>query len=403
MKHGSVAHKREQRSLHIVFFLFGFSIMAWVPRFPEVKEQLGLNNGAFGSLISTGSIGAFLGLLTVGHIIHRYGAKRVTISSILILLISLAAVVHTHSTLLFLIFNITFGFGITAVHVSINSQAFHFLERSGTNLITSSAGFWSFGALASAILSGFLVGHVSLVTQIDAICIVAATLMIGIILSLHPVLLTANQDSEQDFSIKEIFTSFHIDWPISLGMACVIYLEFAVGDWGTIFTKERLDISPGLAAGPYIAFTAAMIFGRLVLVQRLVARDALYIWVRRAALLAGIGFGVSITIATHLPATAQWYSYGLFLLGFTLGGLGSSFLGPSFFAAANRRSMQPSAVVVGQFGAVNSVFTFGLKWVVAWTIQLTGSIALAMMIPAGLLVIAVRFVGALKEDSKAKS
>lgn len=403
MKHGSVAHKREQRSLHIVFFLFGFSIMAWVPRFPEVKEQLGLNNGAFGSLISTGSIGAFLGLLTVGHIIHRYGAKRVTISSILILLISLAAVVHTHSTLLFLIFNITFGFGITAVHVSINSQAFHFLERSGTSLITSSAGFWSFGALASAILSGFLVGHVSLVTQIDAICIVAATLMIGIILNLHPVLLTANQDSEQDFSIKEIFTSFHIDWPISLGMACVIYLEFAVGDWGTIFTKERLDISPGLAAGPYIAFTAAMIFGRLVLVQRLVARDALYIWVRRAALLAGIGFGVSITIATHLPATAQWYSYGLFLLGFTLGGLGSSFLGPSFFAAANRRSMQPSAVVVGQFGAVNSVFTFGLKWVVAWTIQLTGSIALAMMIPAGLLVIAVRFVGALKEDSKAKS
>jgi nitrate/nitrite transporter NarK len=402
MAQASIAHKREQSSLHTVFFLFGFSIMAWVPRFPEVKAQLGLNNGAFGSLISTGSIGAFLGLLTVGHIIHRFGAKRVTVTAILILLISLAAVVHTHSTLLFLIFNITFGFGITAVHVSINSQAFHFLERSGTNLITSAAGYWSFGALASAILSGFLVGHISLVAQIDAICIVAATLMIGIILSLHPVLLTANQDSEQHFSVKEIFTSFHIDWPVSLGMACAIYLEFAVGDWGTIFTKDRLAISPGLAAGPYIAFTAAMIFGRLVIVQRLVKRDALYIWVRRAALFAGIGFGSLIIIATHLPASAQWWSYALFLLGFTLGGLGSSFLGPSFFAAANRRSTQPSAVVVGQFGAVNSVLTFGLKWIVAWTIQFTGSIALAMMIPAGLLVMTVFFVNAIQEDRKVK-
>jgi len=398
----SVAPAREEKLLHTVFFLFGFSIMAWVPRFPEVKAQLGLNNGAFGSLISTGSIGAFLGLLTVGHIIHRFGAKRVTVSAIAILLTSLASVVHMHSTFLFLILNITFGFGITAVHVCINSQAFHFLERSGKNLITSSAGFWSFGALSSAILSGFLVGHISLIMQVDVICAIAAVLMIGIILSLHTVLITANQDSSQDFSIKEIFTSFHIDWPVSLGMACAIYLEFAIGDWGTIFTKERLAISPGLAAAPYIFFTAAMIFGRLVIVQRLQKRDELYIWVRRAALLAGLGFGISIIVATNLPATAQWWSYALFLLGFTFGGIGSSFLGPSFFAAANRRSSQPSAVVVGQFGVVNNVLTFVVKWIVAWTIQFTGSIALAMMIPAGMLLVSTFFVGVLKEGSASK-
>ena len=225
--------------------------------------------------------------------------------------------------------------------------------------------------------------------------------MVGIILSLHTVLITANQDSSQDFSIKEIFTSFHIDWPVSLGMACAIYLEFAIGDWGTIFTKDRLAIAPGLAAVPYIFFTAAMIFGRLVIVQRLEKRDELYVWVRRAALLAGLGFGSSIIVATHLPAIAQWWSYGLFLLGFTLGGIGSSFLGPSFFAAANRRSSQPSAVVVGQFGVVNNVLTFVVKWIVAWTIQFTGSIALAMMIPAAMLLISTFFVGVLKKDSTA--
>jgi MFS family permease len=76
---------REKKLIHILFFCFGFGIMAWLPRFPEIKLNLGLENGAFGSLMSAGSIGAFFGLLTVGHIIHKYGAFRVTITSILIL------------------------------------------------------------------------------------------------------------------------------------------------------------------------------------------------------------------------------------------------------------------------------------------------------------------------------
>ena len=395
-----VSPAREQKLLHTVFFLFGFSIMAWVPRFPEVKANLGLNNGEFGSLISTGAIGAFLGLLFVGHIVHRFGAKRVTVASILILLISLSAVVHTHSSFLFLFLNIVFGFGITAVHVCLNSQAFHFLERRGVNLVTSSAGFWSTGALMSAIVSGFLVDRMSLELQIDIICVVSAILMIGMILSLHPVLIKPNQDSSKTISVKEVFTNFKIDWPVSLGMACAVYLEFAVGDWGTIFTKDRLHISAGLSTAPYIVFTAAMIFGRLVLVQRLQQRAPLHVWVRRNALVAGIGFGGSIIIATHLPASAVWVSYSLFILAFALGGLGSSFLGPSYFAAANRRSSQPSAVVVGQFGVVNNVLTFGLKWIVAWTIQLTGSIALAMMIPAIMIVISIRFAHVIAEKTE---
>ena len=135
-----VDHSQEQKFLYTLLFLFGFGIMAWVPRFPEVKANLGLDNGAFGSIMSTGSIGAFFGLLTVGHIIHRFGAFKVTLISITILFSSLVALVHVQSSFLFLVFNILFGFGITAVHVCLNSQVFHFLERSKINLVTSTAG-----------------------------------------------------------------------------------------------------------------------------------------------------------------------------------------------------------------------------------------------------------------------
>ena len=397
-----IHHKLEQRLLHTLFFLFGFGIMAWVPRFPEVKAHLGLQNGAFGSLMSTGSIGAFFGLLTVGHIIHRFGAFRVTVISITLLFTSLGLLVHVKSSFIFLILNIAFGFGITAVHVCLNSQGFHFLERSKINLITSTAGYWSAGSLLTAIVSGFLVGRVGLITHIDVLCVVLAVTMIAIVIRLKSVLLESNTDSESDYSIKEIFTGFRIDWPVSLGMACVVYLEFALGDWGTIFTKDRLDVSGGLSTAPFIVFTAMMITGRL-LVHRLQERNPIDLLVKRAALLAGIGFGSLIIVATLLPASFKWWSYALFILAFAIAGLGSSFAGPAFFAAANRRSSQPSAVVVGQFGVVNNVLLFGVKWIVAWTIQFTGSIALAMMIPTVMMLATIFFVSSLKENSQAKN
>jgi MFS family permease len=397
-----IGHSKEKKLLHILFASFGFGIMAWIPRFPEVKANMQLENGAFGSLVSTGGIGAFLGLLTVGHIIHKFGAFRVSIASILLLFSSITLLVQVRSSFIFLLLNISFGFGITAVHVCLNSHGFHLLKRSKLNVITSAAGYWSVGSLTTSILSGLLVGRVALITHITVLSVVLTVIMISIVLQLKSVLIEPNTSSETDYKIKDIFTSFEIDWPVSIGMAGVVYMEFALADWGAIFTKERLDISAGLSTAPFIIFTAAMIVGRL-LIARLLGSAPIQVWVRRGVLFAGIGFGGCIILATHLPAELKWWSYSLFILGFAIAGLGSSFVAPSFFAAANRRSKLPSAVVVGQFGVINTVLTFAVKWIVAWTIQFTGSIALAMMIPAALMLATFFFASSLNQESAKNS
>jgi MFS family permease len=392
-----IDHSKEKKLLHTLFLCFGVGIMAWLPRFPEVKANLQLENGAFGSLVSTGGIGAFLGLLTVGHILHKFGAFRVTIASILLLFSSLTFLVQVRSSFLFLLFNISFGLGITAVHVCLNSHGFHLLERGKVNVITTGAGYWSAGSLSTSILSGLLVGRVALTTHITILSVALTVIMISIVIRLKSVLLEPNTSTEHDYTIKDIFTSFEIDWPVSLGMACVVYMEFALGDWGTIFPKERLDISAGLSTAPFIVFTAAMIVGRL-LINRLLDSAPIQVWAKRGVLFAGIGFGGCIILATHLPAELKWWSYSLFILGYAAAGLGSSFVAPSFFSAANRRSKLPSAVVVGQFGVTNTVLTFAVKWIVAWTIQFTGSIALAMMIPTAMLLATFFFANSLNQE-----
>ena len=395
----ALSHAQEKRYLHALFFLFGFGIMAWVPRFPELKENLSLSNGPFGSILTTGAIGAFLGLLTVGHIVHKYGVKIVFILSTVLIYASFATIVHVHTPAIFIIFNVMIAFGITSTHVALNTQGFHIQERSGDIVVTSSAGYWSAGALATAILSGIVVGGVGLSLHIGLLSAATALASLFYILRLTPVLVTANEHPETDYSIKDIFTSFHLDWPVSLGMACAVYLEFAVGDWGTIFTKERFEVSAGLSTLPYIIFTVFMIVGRLS-AHKVVERYPVDRLPRVSALVAGIGFVSTISIATHLPATQKWLSYTLILIGFSLAGIGSAILGPNFTGAANRRSPHPSSVVVGQFGVTNNVLTTVLKWLVAGVIGWTDSIALALMIPGVLMIVAAFFTPYLNSEKK---
>jgi fucose permease len=393
----SISYKREKGLLHALFFTFGFGIMAWVPRFPDVKANLSLSNAAFGSILTTGAIGAFTGLLIAGHIVHKIGVRNVLLAATALLYSSFVIIVQVHTPAIFIVFNILIAFGITATHVAINAQGFDMQERSHENVVTSSAGYWSSGALVTAILSGILVSHIGLALHVGTVAVMAAIASIIIIIKFGNALVPPNQHPETDYSIKDIFTTFHFDWRVSLGLACAVYLEFAIGDWGTIFTKERLGVSAGLSTLPYIIFTIFMILGRLS-IHRATEKFSIYRLARISTLVAGIGFVLCIAIAINLPAEMLWVSYGLFILGFSLAGIGSSILGPNFTAAANRRSPNPSAVVVGQLGVANNVITTGIKWIVAAIVGATGSLGLAMMVPGALMILAFFFTSVLKDD-----
>jgi MFS family permease len=99
----TISPKSEYRQLQLLFFVFAIFIMAWVQRFPEVKANLGLSNGQFGTLISTGAFGSLASLFLTGHIVHKFGVKVVILSNTLLLTLSYIAITQTKSPSLFLI------------------------------------------------------------------------------------------------------------------------------------------------------------------------------------------------------------------------------------------------------------------------------------------------------------
>ena len=351
--------------------------MAWVPRFPEVKAKLGVNNGAFGSMLSVASFGSLIALITVGHLVDHFGAKRIMLFGFTLLTAVFVTIVHVTNHELFVALNVLIGFSISTLHIANNAQAFFDQDRGGKNLVVSAAGYWSAGALATTAMSMYLIGRVKLQTHITILFLILWVLTILAIYRRHETLVPANRHENVRRSIYNDLKKFNFDWMINFGLIFGIMLEFSIGDWSTIFAKENGGISASLAPLPFMCFNVFMIVGR-VSITPLRKRFNIAKLVKYGGLLAGTSFLIGI-----------WGIHRFGLLGlaitFSLAGLGSSYIGPSFLNIANSRINLPPSIVIGQVSAVNATLAWILKQLVAFLAQVVG-LQMALTIPALMII-----------------
>jgi MFS family permease len=392
----SLSVSDEKKYVGILFFLFAVQIMRWVPRFPEVKANLGLSNGEFGTYLSLGSVGAVIAMLSSGHFVHKLGAKKVLIIATLSMCLSISVIVHLQSAPVFIIVNMINGGAISAFNIALNAQAFHAQDRAGELILSRQHGYWTMGAVATAIFSGFMVEFVGIALHINVLSLAVFLMVLSFIKKLDPELIKPSAEEEDDFGFKDLFTSFRIDYLVSAALVCGIMVEFATADWSAIYSKETIGVRGSLATIPYILTFTAMIVGRLGQ-HRITPYVSLENQIKYGSVIGGVGFIGFILASSALVDHSKTAAYICTLIGFSIGGFFSAILSPTFFTAANKRSTQPSAVVVGQMGVINAILTLIVKTVIAWTAQFSGSIAIAMVIP-GLMLISVAFMSRLAKD-----
>lgn len=384
--------KRDVALTKLLFFLFGLGIMAWIPRFPELKSQLAVNNGLFGSMMSMGSFGSLIALLTIGHLVDHFGARKIMILGITILCADFLTIVHVTNHELFTALNIGIGFGISTLHIANNAQAFFDQDRGGKNLVVSAAGYWSAGALTTTVLSMFLINRISLKTHITVLYLIVWVLTVIVINMRTETLVPANRHESVSRSIYQDLKKFNFDWMINFGLIFGIMLEFSIGDWSAIYTKEIGGFSQSLAPLPYMCFNIFMIIGR-VSISRLRKRFAIASLVKYGGVIAGISFIIGIWGVKYLGLI------GL-MVTFSLAGLGSSYIGPSFINIANSRIDLPASIVIGQISAVNATLAWILKQLVALLAQVVG-LQVALTLPA-LMIISVGVFARVFKQTPAK-
>ena len=388
-----------ERPLLIIFFLFGVSLMSWVPRFPEVKANLGLNNGDFGILLSMGGAGALLALFTVGHFVNQFGTRKFLPLSALGFCFSIGLIVHLQSPWMFVICNVAIGCFVSAFHISINAQSLAAQSALEKLLISKTAGTWTFGALSSILLSSFVVSYVSISLHIGVIQIICFLGIYIQLVKISPHMVTPSVARE---SLRETFVKvrkLRVDIAFSLVMLLAIQMEFSMGDWSTIYARENLGSGAQYAALPYLAFLGFMSIGRLG-VHRFTHRYTNAQLLKVGALIGGGGYCIGVTLS-HVLRENPTVAYWSFLLSLAFSGLGSSFMAPLFINSAQEKSAESSAVVIGQLGAINNSMVFFVKAFISWVAQVAG-LHVALLVP-GLMLLSIAFFSSILNTDRSKS
>jgi hypothetical protein len=267
-------------------------------------------------------------------------------------------------------------------------------------IIVKLHGTWTAGAVSTGLLSGILINYLSARAQLVSIFLTIFLLKMFFIKQLRPILLMPSEEDDH-FSVKEMFTGMKFDGLIAGGMICAMYLEIAMGDWSNIFGREYLGIKGGLITIPYVLFMTAMIVGRLG-----ISRILRWLPVNKAAnygsVIGGAIFMVGVLISIRFGDSHPYIAFTIFSICSVIGGLGTSFVVPSFFNAATMRSALPSSVVIGHIGLINNLLLFSGKWIVAWTAQFT-SLAVALLIPGIMAISVPLFSRALVSGKSEKS
>ena len=114
-----------RNSIWALFFTLGVLAMAWVPRIPEIKHSLGINNGQFGLLLLTSSTASIFGTQFVGRLVHRFGSKSILRFVTIGLPVGVALISRSTHSVIAMGFSLFFmAFNLVSMDLSINAVSY---------------------------------------------------------------------------------------------------------------------------------------------------------------------------------------------------------------------------------------------------------------------------------------
>ncbi len=365
--------------------------MATSTRFPEIRDNLHLNNGVFGTYLTLGGIGSLTAFIFVGNIVHKVGIKPVILIASTGMFATMAAVPHIKNPEIWLISNILIAIFWVSFHISNNGQAIHRQEEIGELILPKLHGLWSLGALLTSILAIAITPYVSLAWHIDTLMFFMWLATLYGIWKSTPYFINKSDDETAlpRVSLSGLVASVKSQPIIAISMVLAMQMEFSIQDWSAIFSRDSIGMSASASIYGYAVFIGAMIILRLN-VQRLHKAFSEAQLLKFLPLIGGFGFITFIQLGTLVADNNTKLGFVLALIGFALAGFGSSILAPTLFGIAFRKSSLPSSVVVSQLGLISAVLTFFVKITISWVAQAT-SVTVALMIPALMLLATSRF------------
>jgi fucose permease len=373
------ADRRARGAVMALFAVNGATYNSLVPRFPALRDGLGLSNTELGTAIAAFPGAALLVGVLAGPLIARFGSGRVAASVSLVgaLLLPLVALAPSWWAL----FAALFLLGITDAwtDAAMNAHGLVVQERYGRSIINGLHATWSVAAVGAGLLGAGAAGLG--VPVVVHLAVVGAVLVVTSAVAWRAVLPPEHQAAEvhEGPGLRGVLTSWRVVAPL-LAVAGLMVCSGAVEDssasWGAVYLRDDLGAGAFVAGLPFVAFQTTMTLGRLA-GDRVVDRVGAVTVARTGALVAMVALGGALLLAHPWAAIVGW----------ALAGLGVATLFPLAFAAAG-------AVPGVRAGDGIAVVGFLARLGFLATPPIIGAIADASSVGRGLLVVPVAALGA---------
>jgi fucose permease len=362
-----------------LFAVNGATYNSLVPRFPALRDGLGLSNTELGTAIAAFPGAALLVGVLAGPLIARLGSGRVAaavslVGALLLPLVALAPAWWALAAALFLL-------GVTDAwtDAAMNAHGLVVQERYGRSIINGLHATWSVAAVGAGLLGAAAAGLG--VPVAVHLAVVGAVLAVASALAWRAVLPPEHHYAvvHDGPGLRGVLTSWHTVAPL-LAVAGLMVCSGAVEDssasWGAVYLRDDLGAGAFVAGLPFVAFQTTMTLGRLA-GDRVVDRFGPVRVARTGALVAMAALMAALLLAHPWAAVVGW----------ALAGLGVATLFPLAFAAAGT---VPGVRAGDGIAVVGFLARLGFLTMP----PVIGAIADASSVGTGLLVVPVASLGA---------
>lgn len=328
--------------LWATFFVMGISSMAWVPRIPEIKDQLGLRDGQFGLVFLAGALGSVVGTQIAGRAIHVIASKNFARICALLMPVGIFTMGSAHSVATLICGLFITGLSFAALDVSANVQAMAIEKLTKARYMSSFHALWSVGAFVVTLFGGLAAKLISPQGHLKVLAISSALLFVITISGLLNGELDGHKGEKHEktkakiaFISKETLPL----WALGIGLLASFVPEAGIYDWSGILLKDHMDIGKGVTA------LAATFYSLGMIVSRFLGDSWYERWghqktVKYGGYIGGISMGIGLIVGIPLAAANKFLGVGILCIAFAIVGL---CMGP-FFPAFNLAAMSVPGV-----------------------------------------------------------
>ncbi|HIW29973.1 MAG TPA: MFS transporter [Candidatus Luteococcus avicola] len=322
-------YRRARWAVAALFWLNGATMATMLPRYPLIRDNLGLSNTFFGLAIALGPFGGLITGFFTARTMRRFSSGTVAVWAQIAQILCSLVVLNAPAPIWFAVGLFLMSATDVYTDIAMNAHGLRVQKHYPRSINNTFHGFWSVGAFFGGLLGSLFAGINLPLWQHS---LVAAAIMLVVNITLRPFLLkgpdTEIAEETADDTPRSRSPIPRTLWPhlLALGLmgAFAAEIEDSGFNWAAIYLHDALGAAPALAGMGLAALVGAQTIGRFTgdaLTDRLGYRST-----------ARLGCGVA-TVA--MLAALAFQSIPLTLLGFALAGWGVATVVPAVYVAGD--------------------------------------------------------------------